>query len=163
MIPPKHFNFFPPDWGMLRMSRCVLIFLKTIVFTATLNLWPGTQTKLVSVEIGHSYSSCLFYLVGSTRYCFLLLQYDIYQCYTLLYTVCVCFLPIHSGHQVRWTLLFVVIFFRLTDRKILAPLDRCLTLHCVDMEGCAENLGPAGSMFDSKSSLRTVGIIFLPP
>ena len=28
MIPPKHFDIFPPDWGMLRRSRCVQIFLK---------------------------------------------------------------------------------------------------------------------------------------
>ena len=27
LIPPKRFDiFFPPDWGMLRRSRCVLIF-----------------------------------------------------------------------------------------------------------------------------------------
>ena len=27
MIPPKRFYIFPPDWGMLRRSRCVQIFL----------------------------------------------------------------------------------------------------------------------------------------
>ena len=27
MIPPKRFDIFPPDWGMLRRSRCVQIFL----------------------------------------------------------------------------------------------------------------------------------------
>ena len=27
MIPPKRFDIFPPDWGMLRRSRCVHIFL----------------------------------------------------------------------------------------------------------------------------------------
>ena len=27
MIPPKHFDMFPPDWGMLRMSRRVQSFL----------------------------------------------------------------------------------------------------------------------------------------
>ena len=27
MIPPKRFDIFTPDWGMLRRSRCVLIFL----------------------------------------------------------------------------------------------------------------------------------------
>ena len=27
MIPPKRFDIFPPDWGMLRRSRRVLIFL----------------------------------------------------------------------------------------------------------------------------------------
>ena len=27
MIPPKRFDLFPPDWGMLRRSRCVQIFL----------------------------------------------------------------------------------------------------------------------------------------
>ena len=29
MIPPKRFDIFPPDWGMLRRSRRVLIFLLT--------------------------------------------------------------------------------------------------------------------------------------
>ena len=27
MIPPKRFDILPPDWGMLRRSRRVLIFL----------------------------------------------------------------------------------------------------------------------------------------
>ena len=27
MIPPKRFDISPPDWGMLRRSRCVQIFL----------------------------------------------------------------------------------------------------------------------------------------
>ena len=27
LIPPKHFDIFSPDWGMLKRSRCVLIFL----------------------------------------------------------------------------------------------------------------------------------------
>ena len=27
LIPPKRFDFFPPNRGMLRRSRCVLIFL----------------------------------------------------------------------------------------------------------------------------------------
>ena len=26
-IPPKRFDIFPPDWGMLRRSRCVQFFL----------------------------------------------------------------------------------------------------------------------------------------
>ena len=26
MIPPKHFDIFPDDWGMLRRSRCVHMF-----------------------------------------------------------------------------------------------------------------------------------------
>ena len=30
MIPPKRFDIFPPDWGMLRRSRCVQICLKKI-------------------------------------------------------------------------------------------------------------------------------------
>ena len=29
MIPPKRFDIFPPDWGMLRRSRRVRIFLLT--------------------------------------------------------------------------------------------------------------------------------------
>ena len=31
MIPPERFDSFPPDWGMLRRSRCVQIFLQTPV------------------------------------------------------------------------------------------------------------------------------------
>ena len=27
IIPPKHFDIFPPDWGTIRRSRRVLIFL----------------------------------------------------------------------------------------------------------------------------------------
>ena len=27
IYPPKRLIFFPPDWGMLRRSRCVLVFL----------------------------------------------------------------------------------------------------------------------------------------
>ena len=27
MIPPKRFDIFPPDWGMPRRSRSILIFL----------------------------------------------------------------------------------------------------------------------------------------
>ena len=27
LIPPKRCDIFPPDWGMLRKSRCVQIFL----------------------------------------------------------------------------------------------------------------------------------------
>ena len=27
IIPPKRFDIFPPDWEMLRRSRCVQIFL----------------------------------------------------------------------------------------------------------------------------------------
>ena len=29
MIPPKRFDTFPPDWGMLRRSRCEQIVLET--------------------------------------------------------------------------------------------------------------------------------------
>ena len=29
MIPPKRFDIFPPDWGMLRRSRRIQIFLET--------------------------------------------------------------------------------------------------------------------------------------
>ena len=29
MVPPKRFDIFPPDWGMLTRSRCVLVVLGT--------------------------------------------------------------------------------------------------------------------------------------
>ena len=31
MIPPKRFDIFPPDWGMLRRSRCVRTFLQKLI------------------------------------------------------------------------------------------------------------------------------------
>ena len=31
MIPPKRFDIFPPDWGMLRRSRCVHIFVEKLL------------------------------------------------------------------------------------------------------------------------------------
>ena len=37
MIPPKRFDIFPPDWGMLKRSinsRCVQIFFKQLLPTA---------------------------------------------------------------------------------------------------------------------------------
>ena len=39
MIPPsKRFDIFPPDWGMLRKSRCLQIFL--------LKVWYKRKIKL---------------------------------------------------------------------------------------------------------------------
>ena len=32
MIPPKRFDIFPPNWRMLRRSRCVQISLQTTLF-----------------------------------------------------------------------------------------------------------------------------------
>ena len=43
MIPPKRFDIFPPDWGMPRRSRRVLIFLKKIVRRE-----PGRNGKILS-------------------------------------------------------------------------------------------------------------------
>ena len=34
MIPPKRFDISHPDWGMLRRSRCVQMFLYTVPFFA---------------------------------------------------------------------------------------------------------------------------------
>ena len=34
MIPPKRFDSFPLDWGMLRRSRCVQIFILNSVIVA---------------------------------------------------------------------------------------------------------------------------------
>ena len=42
MIPSKRFDIFPPDWGMLRRSRCVQIFLYT------------QRTCQKKIEEGHS-------------------------------------------------------------------------------------------------------------
>ena len=41
MIPPKRFDISPPDWGMLRRSRCVQIFLyKTLRYLYIILLIP---------------------------------------------------------------------------------------------------------------------------
>ena len=78
LIPPKRFDIFPPDWGMLRRSRRVLIFL----LNCTERPLDLTDTRLVSrlfltvstyeyVEIEQSPStdgdtSCLIGLQQST-------------------------------------------------------------------------------------------------
>ena len=41
MIPRKRFDIFPPDWGMLRRSRCVHIFLQTFCSTLTPDAGPN--------------------------------------------------------------------------------------------------------------------------
>ena len=33
MIPPKSFDIFPPDWGMLRRSRCKLVSKLILIVT----------------------------------------------------------------------------------------------------------------------------------
>ena len=55
-IIPKRFDiFFPPDWAMLRRSRCVLIFsLKTYVFqrhTKFVRLLPKYFASLISFAV----------------------------------------------------------------------------------------------------------------
>ena len=49
MIPPKRFDVFPPDWGMLRRSRRVQIFLET-----TRSLVFEEKSKRVSQDIVES-------------------------------------------------------------------------------------------------------------
>ena len=51
MVPPKRFDISPPDWGMLRRSRCVQIFLQTftviVVVLLTVNLLGYTLLLLI--------------------------------------------------------------------------------------------------------------------
>ena len=55
LIPPKRFDIFPPpNWGMLRRSRCVLIFLKKKTpLENVLTIFPLTGWICL-------YSSCSF-------------------------------------------------------------------------------------------------------
>ena len=45
IIPPKRFDIFPPDWGMLRRSRCVQIFLLRHFFANIYN-FPFQTSKM---------------------------------------------------------------------------------------------------------------------
>ena len=48
MIPPKRFDIFSPDWGMLRRPRRVQIFLQTTIFSEKRNFFVegGNRTLL---------------------------------------------------------------------------------------------------------------------
>ena len=46
MIPPKRFDIFPPDWGMFRKSRRVLIFLLIELRARKELLWWEKQLYL---------------------------------------------------------------------------------------------------------------------
>ena len=50
MIPPKRFDIFPPDWGMVRRSRCVQIFLSTHICMVS-NLRRLTHGIIYSIVI----------------------------------------------------------------------------------------------------------------
>ena len=54
---------------------------------------------VVMCNLINTYIQCIVVLFDDTYYRILLL---LWYC-TVEYCVCVCFLPIHSGHQVRWT------------------------------------------------------------
>ena len=49
MIPPKRVDMFPPDWGMLKRSRCVQIFLQTATIILLLNYYYCTLRVAHSV------------------------------------------------------------------------------------------------------------------
>ena len=56
MIPPKRFDIFPPDWGMLRRSRRVLIFLSAL----TLNRHAGGTPKERQKRTMYCVCVCVF-------------------------------------------------------------------------------------------------------
>ena len=59
MIPSKRFDIFPHDWGMLRGSRCVQIFLSTMIpyNGKGLKFCIYFQTMIIIVENKYSYKS----------------------------------------------------------------------------------------------------------
>ena len=93
MIPPKRFDIFPPDWGMLRRSRRLLIFLlnthvsgtrfsmldwvRVTGLSCTKGVWyiydwdtrssilPSGRPRLSSLLLDVNYSVCILYV--STR------------------------------------------------------------------------------------------------
>ena len=52
MIPPKRFDIFPPDWGMLRRSRRVQICLETGKSPLIVNALPPVKTPVRLVTDG---------------------------------------------------------------------------------------------------------------
>ena len=47
MLPPKRFDIFPPDWGMLRRSRRVQIFLKNTYSYRTI-IFPAKKASIIT-------------------------------------------------------------------------------------------------------------------
>ena len=50
MIPPKRFDIFSPDWGMLRRFRCAQIFLLTILVHKTHGPSDGGEWRAVPLS-----------------------------------------------------------------------------------------------------------------
>ena len=46
---PKRFDSFPPDWGMLRRSRCFKIFLQTKIYYVTVQTINQNQSFDVAI------------------------------------------------------------------------------------------------------------------
>ena len=68
MIPPKHFDIFPPDWGMLRRSRRVQIFLQ---IGSELVSAPHLEPSLVGVFFCYLFLFCfVLFLFLCSRWSF---------------------------------------------------------------------------------------------
>ena len=70
MIPPRRFDIFFPDWGMLRRSRRVLIFLLNENHVEVLSLQPMKQYIITTPldDVLHCFcfvfAFCLVFLHG---------------------------------------------------------------------------------------------------
>ena len=64
IIPPKRFDIFHPDWGMLRRSRCVQIFILKIpivvVICSSVVVMGGVRFDMYLVI-------CVIYIKGKFR------------------------------------------------------------------------------------------------
>ena len=45
MIPPKRFDIFPPDWGMLRRSRCCVCVFSSHSFWTSMDVPAGVTQE----------------------------------------------------------------------------------------------------------------------
>ncbi|CAM9207281.1 unnamed protein product, partial [Ascophyllum nodosum] len=65
MIPPKCFDIFPPDWGMLRRSRRVLLFLQTHKNPNLINIPTYTpEIQEIHTDTQHTHTAGIDRQVG---------------------------------------------------------------------------------------------------
>ena len=62
MIPPKRFDIFPPDWGMLRRSRCFQIFLE---IQCKADSYARSKMKKTRSKIGRFRSRKIVFVPGT--------------------------------------------------------------------------------------------------
>ena len=90
MILPKRFDISPPDWGMLRRSRCVQIFLQNYKSRCTIDIpfiLAVNKRKATQIFFFHLPSAVLALIFIGRR---------IHPSLSLVDSVCVCVFSSHS-------------------------------------------------------------------